>query len=176
MAEAIVDVSCVSKSLNHAKMKFEFFWKKDSPFSQFHGCLFEVDGQRYTCAEQYMMHQKADHEIATQILKSIKPPQMKSLGRKVKNYDDDVWEKRCFEVVKTGNRHKFSQHKDLKQALFATRGKILVEASPSDNKWGIGLAESNPQAWDKSTWRGRNLLGYALTEVRDELMREEGML
>ena len=71
---------------------------------------------------------------------------------------------------------QFSQNGDLKAALFATKGKILVEASPNDNKWGIGLAAENPLAWQKETWRGRNLLGYALTEIRDELMKAEGLL
>ena len=72
--------------------------------------------------------------------------------------------------------HQFSQNEDLKAALFATKGKTLVEASPVDRKWGIGLAADNPLAKDKETWEGRNLLGYALTEVRDELMKAEGLL
>jgi len=168
-----------STEIPEGKQKFVFFWKKESPFSQFHGCCFQKDGQTYSCAEQYMMHQKAvcfeDHEIAQKILESSSPPQMKSLGRKVRNYDDSIWEKRRYEVVKTGNKLKFSQNEELKGHLFATKGKILVEASPQDRIWGIGLGADNPLALDKSTWRGRNLLGYALTEVRDELMQEEGL-
>ena len=61
----------------------------------------------------------------------------------------------------------------MREKLFATEGKILVEASPMDRIWGIGLASKDSRAWNKSTWRGRNLLGYAITEVRDELMSEE---
>lgn len=156
---------------------FEFFWKAQSCFSQWHTSEFTEADITFSCTEQYMMYQKAvcfqDHEIAEKILKSNSPREMKKLGRAVKNYDDDVWESKCYDVVKRGNMLKFSQNPALKEKLFATKGKTLVEASPVDRKWGIGLASTNSKAWNKSTWKGRNLLGYAITEVRDELMAEE---
>ncbi|RUS84512.1 hypothetical protein EGW08_007751 [Elysia chlorotica] len=166
-----------NKSASEAAKDFEFFWTTESCFSQFHPAEFTEEGITFKCAEQYMMYHKAvcfqDHEIAQKILETEIPKQMKSLGRKVKNYDDDIWESKCYDVVKKGNMLKFSQNPDLKGKLFSTKGKLLVEASPMDRKWGIGLASKDSRSWNKSTWRGRNLLGYAITEVRDELMSEE---
>ncbi|PVD23799.1 hypothetical protein C0Q70_17073 [Pomacea canaliculata] len=175
------DASCPAESkgssLEQAKKNFEFFWRKDSPFSQWHKAKFSVDGQLYNCAEQFMMHQKAvlfgDHAVAEKILTSKDPRAQKSLGRKVKNFDEAAWTGECFNIVKRGNRAKFSQNDSLKSILFATHPRTLVEASPVDTIWGIGLSEDNPLAWDRSTWQGKNLLGLALTEVRDELMGEE---
>jgi len=169
-----------NSTLREANVKYAFFWKADSPFSQWHLSKFHVDGQKYDCAEQYMMHQKAvcfeDHEIAKEILNHTSPRKIKSLGRKVKNFNEEVWCKRRYNIVKKGNMHKFSQREELKEELFDTAGKTLVEASPMDTIWGIGYAEDNPNAWNESTWNGQNLLGYALTEVRDELMKQEGLL
>ncbi|GFR90993.1 GTP cyclohydrolase [Elysia marginata] len=165
------------KSAVEAAQSFEFFWKADSYFSQWHPSEFAEGDTTFSCTEQYMMYHKAvcfkDHEIATKILKTNSPKEMKKLGRAVKNYDDDIWESKCYDVVKRGNMLKFSQNPELKEKLFSTRGKTLVEASPVDRKWGIGLAAKDSRSWNKSTWRGRNLLGYAITEVRDELMSEE---
>ena len=70
-------------------------------------------------------------------------------------------------------KFQFSQNPSLKKILFDTAGTTLAEASPVDRKWGIGLAADSSFANDRSTWRGENLLGQALTEVRDELMEEE---
>ncbi|GFO03068.1 GTP cyclohydrolase [Plakobranchus ocellatus] len=165
------------KSLDEASRSFVFFWKADSYFSQFHSAQFSERGINFSCAEQYMMYHKAvcfkDDEAAEKILKSESPMEMKKLGRSVKNYDEDIWEAKCYDVVKRGNKLKFSQNPYLKEKLFETKGKTLVEASPMDRKWGIGLSAKNSLAWNKSTWRGRNLLGYAITEVRDEMMKEE---
>jgi len=68
---------------------------------------------------------------------------------------------------------QFSQNKKLKEHLYSTIGKILVEASPYDRVWGIGLTQDDEMAWSRATWQGKNLLGYALTEVRDELMNKD---
>ncbi|XP_078575275.1 uncharacterized protein LOC144861327 [Branchiostoma floridae x Branchiostoma japonicum] len=161
---------------NEVKERFTFFWLKDSPFSQFHPSWFKVDDVMYCCAEQYMMYQKAvvfeDHEIGQQILETDVPPEIKALGRQVRNYDDDIWNAHCQRVVKEGNRAKFTQNPLLLKKLLATKGTTLVEASPNDTKWGIGLHEKNPKAFNRSTWRGQNLLGAILTELRDELLTE----
>ncbi|XP_072173146.1 N-glycosidase YbiA-like [Diadema setosum] len=158
------------------KKEFTFFYTSESPFSQFHPANFEVDGVQYTCAEMYMMHQKAvlfgDTAIAERILVASKPGAMKALGRKVQNFDDDVWKEHRVKIVKKGNLAKFSQNEDLKERLMATKGTTLVEASPRDRIWGIGLGKDNPKALSKDTWRGQNLLGYILTEVREELEKQ----
>ncbi|XP_060077343.1 N-glycosidase Npun_R5314-like [Ylistrum balloti] len=159
------------------KEDFEFFWKEASPFSQFHPAVFKVDGVQYNCAEQYMMHQKAltfkDEENAKAIMKAAKPFAQKKLGRKVRNFVPEVWSAKCVDVVKKGNIAKFSQNSHLQKKLLDTHPKILVEASPRDRIWGIGLASGNKLAWNKSTWRGKNLLGYALTDVRQILMNDK---
>eukprot|EP00057_Strongylocentrotus_purpuratus_P033929 XP_793312.1 PREDICTED: riboflavin biosynthesis protein PYRR, chloroplastic [Strongylocentrotus purpuratus] len=154
-----------------------FYGEKSAPFSQFRAANFEVDGVQYTCAEMYMMHQKAvlfgDHEIAEQILLGTKPMAMKALGRKVRNFDEEVWKQNRRQIVKKGNLAKFSQNPDIRAELMATRGTTLVEASPRDKIWGIGMGKDNPHAKNKSKWRGQNLLGYILTEVREELEKED---
>jgi ribA/ribD-fused uncharacterized protein len=91
------------------------------------------------------------------------------LGRKVANFDGKIWNEHKFEIVRTGNMHKFSQHEELRQFLCNTRYHILVEASPYDNIWGIGLKADDARAQNPNLWRGENLLGFALMEVRDAL-------
>ncbi|KAK7115553.1 N-glycosidase YbiA-like [Littorina saxatilis] len=168
-------------SLEQARQKYEFFWKSASPYSQWYlAGSFEVDGQSYNCAEQYMMHQKAvlfgDEQVAQKILQSEDPKFQKKMGRKVTNFDEDAWNRECINIVRKGNKAKFGQNEKLKKTLIATYPKTLVEASPVDTIWGIGYTEDTRKAWNKSTWRGQNLLGHALTDVRNDLMREEGLL
>ena len=125
--------------------------------------------------EQYMMAAKAelfgDSEIQEQILKCSDPKQIKALGRKVRGFDQKVWDKFKYAIVLNGNWCKFSQNRDLREFLLSTGDSVLVEASPYDNIWGIRLAASSPEAQDPMKWRGQNLLGFALMEVRDELRR-----
>ena len=152
---------------------FTFFFTAASPFSQWHPCAFAVDTRTFCCAEQLMMHGKAmlfdDADVAAQILATEDPKQHKALGRKVKGFDDKRWRDAREAIVKAGNRAKFTQNPVLLAQLLATRGTTLVEASPYDRIWGIGLAASDPRAQDRATWRGQNLLGKILTELRDEL-------
>ncbi|XP_076462787.1 protein irg-1-like [Babylonia areolata] len=186
MASAVADDTAVdpteydATSLLEARQKYEFFWKSASPYSQWHPVTFEVDGQAYNCAEQFMMHQKAvlfgDEDAAKKILGSSDPKFQKKMGRKVQNFQEDTWNNECSNIVKRGNMAKFGQNAKLKAVLLSTYPKTLVEASPVDTIWGIGLPEDSHKAWNQSTWRGRNLLGFILTEVRDQLMKEEGLL
>lgn len=99
----------------------------------------------------------------------IKPGEAKDLGWEVKNFDDKVWRAERFEIVKQGNIHKFSQNQRFADYLIATGDRILVEASPRDTIWGIGLGAENPKAQHPDTWRGLNLLGFVLMEVRGAL-------
>lgn len=167
--------------------KYVFFWGHTPPadgsvnqscFSQWWMCEFTVDGERYSCAEQYMMAEKArlfgDDEMKAAIMNAKHPKEMKAYGRAVKNFDKDIWERSCYEIVKRGNHAKFSQNPELWTLLKTTRNRILVEASPRDRIWGIGMGKANPDAENPMKWRGRNLLGFALTEVRDQLLAQEG--
>jgi ribA/ribD-fused uncharacterized protein len=154
---------------------FTFFFTEASPFSQWYRSAFTVDGVTFNCAEQFMMHGKArlfdDAETAQKILAADHPREHKALGRKVKRFDDAVWKREREAIVLAGSRAKFTQNADLLALLLATRGTTLVEASPYDRIWGIGLAATDPKAQDPATWRGQNLLGKILTQLRDELDR-----
>jgi ribA/ribD-fused uncharacterized protein len=174
---------------------FTFFWVTKSPFSQWHKSNFSastfiygdsetkgkalqnqfpLDVQEYSSAEQFMMYHKAmiflDREVARQIMQTDDVRKIKDLGRRVKNYDEYVWQYFRSKVVYEGNKAKFTQNEDLKQALFSTQGTTLVEAAPNDRIWGIGLSEDDPRALKRETWLGKNLLGEILTQIRIELM------
>src|SRR5512139_2345180 len=157
---------------------FTFFFTEANPFSQWYPCTFTVGANTFHCAEQYMMHGKAllfaDTETAAKILAADHPRQHKALGRKVKPFDDATWKRERIAIVRAGNHAKFTQNAELLDKLLATAGTTLVEASPYDKIWGIGLGEKDPRAQDPKQWKGRNLLGYVLTELRDELLAERG--
>lgn len=152
--------------------EYTFFFTEASPFSQWFRCSFTVDGNTFNCAEQFMMHGKAvlfaDAEVADKILAADHPREHKALGRKVRDFDDKVWRRERETIVMAGNRAKFSQNPELRELLLAAKG-TLVEASPYDKIWGIGLAASDPRANDPTQWKGQNLLGQILTRLRDEL-------
>lgn len=156
--------------------KFTLFWH--GPFSQWHPCEFEVDGVRYNCAEQYMMAEKArlfkDDESLAKIMEASSPKVQKALGRKVENFDPEAWNAYAKVAVFKGNRAKFSQNQELLGKLFDTRGTTLVEASPFDRIWGIGLGPNHPDANDRFKWRGTNWLGEVLTDVREKLVADLG--
>jgi len=169
------------------RFKYLFFWGHTPPvdgsvnqscLSQWWMSPFEVEGTEYSCTEQYMMAEKArlfgDGEMLAAIMQAKHPKEMKAFGRSVGNFDKDVWESRCYEIVKRGSLAKFSQNPQLWDFLKSTRNRIVVEASPRDRIWGIGMGQSNPNADNPLQWRGRNLLGFALTEARDELLQKEG--
>lgn len=175
-------IQCI-ESYNHDKeMDFLFFWghqpRRDgsigkSCFSQWWPAPFAEDGIEYKTAEHYMMAEKArlfeDIAIHGQIVESNTPKAAKALGRKVSNFDNDTWLEHRYNIVMKANKLKFEQNSDLKNYLSNTGTKILVEASPVDNIWGVGLAEDHPDIKNPSAWRGDNLLGFILMEIRDHL-------
>lgn len=120
-----------------------------------------------------MMYKKAicfnDKEIADQILATNDVAKIKALGRKVRGYDDSVWDKVRQGIVHDGLLAKFSQNNELKECLLNTGDAILAECSPFDRIWGIGLSIKNPDSLEQVKWRGRNLLGFTLMQVREEL-------
>ncbi|WP_395851787.1 NADAR family protein [Cystobacter fuscus] len=153
---------------------FTFFWRSESPFSQWHASEFVVDGARFTCAEQYMMYGKArlfgDGETAERILAARTPKEHKALGRQVRGFEGALWERERERIVYEGNHAKFTQNAALRSALLATRGTELVEASPLDRIWGVGLSAEDPRIQDPAKWRGLNLLGKVLTRLREDLL------
>lgn len=154
------------------------FWKVTEPYGQFSNwwlCRFIIDGQEFASSEQAFMWAKAklfkDDEVAVKILQTTHQAKIKALGREVKNFDPVVWDENKYNIMVEVNFHKFNQNPLLAEQLLATEKEELVEASPLDTIWGIGLAVDN-QAWqDHSKWRGTNLLGQALMNVR-ELLKE----
>lgn len=144
-----------------------------SVLSQWYVAPFEVDGQRYPTAEHWMMAGKAqlfgDAELEQRILATADPGRAKALGRQVRGFDDTLWTAARFDLVVRGNLAKFGQHPALRRFLLGTGEAILVEASPVDSIWGIGMAAGDPGARDPAQWRGLNLLGFALMQVRQKL-------
>ncbi|EAC4172330.1 NADAR family protein [Listeria monocytogenes] len=164
------------------KLKYIFFWGHQpaedgkiskSCFSQWWICSFKVDGVEYNCAEQFMMAEKAklfnDMEMREKILAAKHPKQAKDFGRLISGFQEDIWLKNRFNIVMRANQAKFSQNEELKKFLMQTKNRILVEASPVDKIWGIGMAADNKNVENPLYWKGLNLLGFALMAVRDEL-------
>lgn len=142
-------------------------------FSQWWPAPFKVDGARYPTAEHFMMACKAalfgDVAMLERIRLAETPLAAKKLGRKVKGFRQEAWDENAFAFVVRGNVAKFGQNGALKSYLLATGDKVLVEASPLDRVWGIGMAAGDPRAGNPAEWRGRNLLGFALMAARAEL-------
>lgn len=153
--------------------KFTFFW--NGPFSNWYPSEFSLEGIRFTHMEQYMMWKKAmlfkDGETAMMILSAKHPKEQKGLGRQVRNFDRDKWNAECKKIVYDGCMAKFTQNKTLKQELLETGNTELVEASHTDKIWGIGLLQTDPLALDKTNWKGTNWLGEILTQVRDDIKK-----
>lgn len=153
--------------------KFIFFFKTSHPFSQWYRCKFDAEGLEFNCAEQFMMYKKAvlfnDFEKADLIMKTTEPRKQKEIGRKVSNFDQKIWLDKSESIVFEGNYNKFHQNHQLRRLLLDTSDSYIVEASPTDTVWGIGLAETDPKRFDKTNWRGKNLLGEILMKVRTTL-------
>lgn len=155
--------------------KYTYFWNQTAPdpracFNQWHPSKFSHKGFMFSNAEQAMMADKAamfnDFGTLAEIFNCPSPRAVKALGRQVHGYVDAKWAAERLQRVVYINVSKFTQNPIMKAALLATGSSILVEASPEDTIWGIGLTESDPRAADPNTWLGTNLLGTALMQVR----------
>ncbi len=164
------------------RIRYLMFWGHRPPRSGGvgAGCLSQwwpvdltVDGVVYRTAEHFMMAGKArlfdDEETAAAIVAAEHPNRAKELGRRVRGFDEQVWEAARFDLVVRGNLAKFGQNPELAEFLLGTGERVLVEASPVDRVWGIGLAAGDERAGRPELWRGLNLLGFALMEVRRAL-------
>jgi ribA/ribD-fused uncharacterized protein len=164
------------------RLKYVFFWghrpQRDGSIGT--GCLsqwwpsaFTVEGVRFSTAEHYMMWRKAllfgDEESAVRIVAASHPRQAKMLGRRVRGFDEQTWAVERRAIVREASVAKFGQRAELRDFLLGTGERILVEASPTDRIWGIGLAATDERAADPASWRGLNLLGFALMEARAQL-------
>jgi ribA/ribD-fused uncharacterized protein len=156
--------------------KYIFFYRTKDVFSQWYPCNFIISNNLFNCAEQWMMYSKAllfeDKETAFQLLETKEPRMQKELGRKVRNFDVSIWNSKAKNIVYKGNYAKFNQNEHLKKILLSTGNKILVEASPYDAIWGVGMSEDNPDIYDSKKWKGTNWLGEVLMQVREDLSKE----
>jgi ribA/ribD-fused uncharacterized protein len=151
-----------------------YFWS--GIYSNWFECKFKYKGITFFNTEQAFMWEKAiyfgDMETAELIIKTPNPKENKALGRKVKNFNPEQWMIISFQVMVDVNYAKFTQNLRLKTSLLHTKAKTLVEASPVDKIWGIGLIWSNDDVLDERKWQGMNLLGKALMEVRKKIRSE----
>lgn len=151
------------------KHNYYFFWK--AKIGNWTPSIFCVDGITFNCGEQYMMYKKAmlfsDFSMAEKILKESDPKTIKSLGRKVHNFNSEIWDKYKYQIVKYGLKERFIQDLVAKEALLKYKGKMFVEASPYDRIWGIGYDKDS--ALDNIDNWGENLLGKILTELSNEI-------
>lgn len=131
-------------------------------------------GIPYNCSEQFMMQKKAllfsDYDIAEKIMSKNLPGDQKALGRQVKGFDKTVWDQQARQIVYEGCYYKFTQNKDAYDYLMGTDGCYLVESSPTDTVWGVGLAGFNDEIEDPKNWKGTNWLGQVLTQLREDII------
>lgn len=150
--------------------RFVFFFGKEDFLSNWHPAHFTVRGVSFGCVEQFMMYSKAVlfdcRDVAEQVLQTSDPKAQKTLGRKVRNFDAGVWDSKRVNIVTVGCREKFAQNPHLLEMLLATGTRHLVEASPYDRIWGIGVGAADPRAENPTRWLGKNLLGEALMAAR----------
>ena len=154
---------------------FTFFYSNSHPFSNWYKMPFIHNGKEFNCGEQFMMYKKAmlfkDYDVADMIMTQSNPRNQKFLGRQVRNFVEAEWNAVCKPTMVEGLTSKFMQDTYSLTTLLDTGDTIIVEASPTDRIWGVGLAENDPLILDPTKWRGTNWLGDVLMEVRDVIRR-----
>lgn len=146
-------------------------------FSNWYHAEFDYAGKHFVHSEQFMMYHKVmmfgKIDLAQQIMATNDPAECKSIAaRRFPEFDSALWEKTCHAIVKRGVKAKFSQNEDILTILLGTGSELLAECSPYDFKWGIGIGVKDPARLEVANWKGKNLLGRILMEVRGELRRE----
>ena len=148
------------------------FFSPHSVFSNFHEINVKIEGETYCCNEQYFQHAKAilfgDDSTAKKILDETNPYKINTLGKKVRGFEKNVWEKKAFDILKGVNMAKYSQNPGAKKALLDTGNRTIGEASP-DPTYGTGVIISSPDATTMTAWKGKNWMGKILSDVRAEL-------
>ena len=182
MVNQIKDTQSLLRFINaENKVKYVFFWGHKEAgeavtkacLSQWYSALFEYKGQVYKTAEHFMMVEKAklfnDLEKVQEMLDADDPGKVKSIGRSVRNFNQAIWDESKIEIAIRGNFEKFKQNEKLGEFLVNTKERILVEASPVDKVWGVGLEAKDPLIENPAHWLGQNLLGFSLMQVRHRL-------
>jgi ribA/ribD-fused uncharacterized protein len=156
---------------------YHFFYSSRDSFSNFYPAPFEYQGIQFSCSEQFFMYAKAkffkDNIRAQRILNAKTPATMKKNGRLVQNFDPTIWDQHKENIMYIAIREKFNQNPTILKKLLKTNNKLLVEASPWDTVWGIGLAKNDPLIHDENNWKGQNLLGKLLTHLKNNTFTED---
>ncbi|VTU42571.1 MULTISPECIES: NADAR family protein [unclassified Variovorax] len=149
------------------------FWGAQSPLSNWNIGKFTSRGIDFNCSEQLMMYRKAelfgDATSMAAILVEPDPREQKALGRAVSGFVKPIWDAASEAVLFEGLFDKFTQVASAHGVLMASEEKLIIEASPTDRLYGVGLAAYDPRILDTETWRGANRLGYLLMRVRSAI-------
>ena len=167
----------VSGDISVKMIGFYHEYEKYGCFSNWYPAEFDYAGVHFVNAEQFMMYHKVmmfrKYDLADRIMRSSSPEECKYIaGQKFPEFDSELWEKTCQTIVKRGVKAKFSQNKEILKILLGTGNALLAECSGNDQKWGIGIDINDPDRWQIAKWKGQNLLGRILMEVREELQQE----
>lgn len=146
-----------------------YFFTDDAPFSNFYKTAFIYKGYDLSFSEQGLMIEKAllfEPSKADDIAQATHPYQAKQLGRSIQNHDDKKWGAVRYDKMVAVLKAKFASP-DLKSILLETGERTLVEGSPYDRVWGVKIDWQDDRILDEANWKGQNLLGKALMEVRE---------
>lgn len=128
---------------------------------------------RFNCCEQFMMASKAlifnDQDTLLEIMEAEHPAEQKKLGRKVKNFEQVIWEIVARDIVTIGNYYKFTQHLASYDALIDAGNRIIVEGADYDPVWGVKISWDDPAIEDEANWKGTNWLGQCIMRVREDI-------
>lgn len=155
-------------------------WEENGYLSNWCISRFRTNGIEFRSMEQYMMYHKAvlfgDNAAAECILKTDDCAEIKRIGREVTGYQDSIWADRRYNIVRAGVLEKFNQNADFMDMLLNTGDSILAEAAVHDKIWGIGLSMRDKRSYDTDKWKGQNLLGKCLMDVREMLKKQNANL
>ena len=163
----------MNKLFTPTKKHITAFYTKHSALSNHYPCNFVREGKQYSSMEKYLFVRLAklfkDDDLEKRLTKLNNPVEIKGLGKKIKNYNKDIWRGEIESILYDGLMAKFSQNQTLKEILLATKDTIIVEANKFDTVYGVGLSLGDPELWNENLWKGDNLMGKALVQVRDIL-------
>lgn len=168
-------------TIQKVENQYVAFYTKSDIFSNFYECKFDIGGVTYDSTEQYLFSEKAlhvgDEENSERIKRNKEARICKAIGEKDVKWIETLAEWRDFarEKLKIANLAKYSQNMKLRKFLFETNPKTLVEANPFDSYWGIGLKKSDRDVYDITKWKGKNIMGFLLMGVREELLKDPEM-
>lgn len=154
---------------------YVYFWRTSEVpfgcFSNWYPSPFELNGVLYHTTEHYLMYQKAllmgDVKIGEAILNTNNAKKVKALGRRVKNFSEILWCQNREKIMYDGILAKCKAHPNIAETLLKTGDRTIVEASPYDRIWGVGISERDAKNGKKIN--GLNLLGKTLMRVRETL-------